>query len=74
MLKGIACRPCLDTAISCIVIKWIFGSSPKMTLFELIGHPLFFYTLNLFTSVLRALMLFWVSTVSVFTVFTASVI
>ena len=32
----------LDTAISCIVIKWIFGSSPKMTLFELIGHPLFF--------------------------------
>ena len=29
----------LDTAISCIAIKWIFVSSPKMTLFELIGHP-----------------------------------
>ena len=31
--------PVLDTAISCIAIKWIFGSSLKMTLFELIGHP-----------------------------------
>ena len=28
----------LDTTISYIAIKWIFGSSPRMTLFELIGH------------------------------------
>ena len=34
----------LDTSISYIAIKWIFGASPKMTLFELIGRPLSFFS------------------------------